>query len=107
MGELFRRYWMPVAGSSEIASGAVRPVRVLGEDLALFRTDDGALGLVDARCPHRGASLAHGFVDRESLRCAYHGWAFDGDGRCTELPALAERPGAGARRPRVRVPRPG
>ena len=53
------------------------PVRLLGEDLALFRTTTGELGLVDARCPHRGASLAYGFADDAALRCPYHGWAFD------------------------------
>jgi len=93
MGELFRRYWLPVAASCELAPGAVRPVRLLGDDLALFRDDGGGLGLIDERCPHRGASLAHGFVDDCGLRCPYHGWAFDGTGRCTDLPALEERPG--------------
>ena len=97
MGELFRRYWLPVAASIELTSGPARPVRVLGEDLALFRTVDGEVGLVDARCPHRGASLAHGFVDDCSLRCPYHGWAFDASGVCTDLPALESRPGLQAR----------
>ena len=97
MGELFRRYWLPVAASIELTSGPARPVRVLGEDLALFRTVDGEVGLVDARCPHRGASLAHGFVDDSSLRCPYHGWAFDASGACTDLPALESRPGLQAR----------
>src|SRR5262245_42357590 len=82
MGELLRRYWIPVAGSSEIGPGDARPVRLLGEDYALFRTTGGALGLVDARCPHRGTSLAYGFADDVALRCPYHGWRFDIGGRC-------------------------
>lgn len=97
MGELFRRYWLPVAASVELTAGPARAVRVLGEDLALFRTAEGEPGLVDARCPHRGASLAHGFVDDCSLRCPYHGWAFDASGACTDLPALESRPGLQAR----------
>jgi 5,5'-dehydrodivanillate O-demethylase len=87
MGELLRRYWLPVAGSSEVrAGGRAVPVRLLGEDLALFRTSAGEPGLVDARCPHRGTSLAYGFADDEALRCPYHGWRFDPAGRCVEIP---------------------
>ncbi|MBX3025479.1 Rieske 2Fe-2S domain-containing protein [bacterium] len=87
-GELLRRYWHPVAASVELRAGTALPVRLLGEDLALFRAGDGALGLLDARCPHRGASLAHGVVDDCSLRCAYHGWRFDAAGACLEVPTL-------------------
>jgi 5,5'-dehydrodivanillate O-demethylase len=87
MGDLLRRYWMPVAASSELRPGTVLPVRLLGEDLAAFRTAAGGLGLVDARCPHRGASLAHGVVDDCSLRCPYHGWRFDAAGACLEIPS--------------------
>ena len=87
-GELLRRYWFPIAASVELRAAAALPVRLLGEDLALFRTGDGALGLLDARCPHRGASLAYGVVDDCSLRCAYHGWRFDAAGTCLEVPAL-------------------
>ncbi len=88
MGTLLRRYWLPIAASTEVEPDAVRPVRVLGEDLVLFRTPSGALGLLDARCPHRGASLAFGLVEDDSLRCAYHGWRFDRAGSCVELPTL-------------------
>jgi 5,5'-dehydrodivanillate O-demethylase len=75
-------------------------VRLLGEDLALFRTTDGTLGVLDARCPHRGASLAFGIVDDCSLRCAYHGWRFDRHGTCVEIPTFA---GGAAPRERVRT----
>ena len=91
MGELFRRYWLPIAATAELTSGAATSVRVLGEDLALFRTTNGELGLVDARCPHRGASLAEGFADDRALRCPYHGWAFDPCGACVDVSALANR----------------
>lgn len=88
MGELLRRYWHPVTATSELRAGTALPVRVLGEDLALFRTAAGTLGLLDARCPHRGASLAYGVVDECSVRCAYHGWRFDPSGACVEIPSL-------------------
>lgn len=87
-GELLRRYWFPVAATCELRPASAMPVRLLGEDLALFRTSAGTLGLLEARCPHRGASLAYGVVDECSLRCAYHGWRFDAAGACLELPAL-------------------
>jgi 5,5'-dehydrodivanillate O-demethylase len=93
MGELFRRYWLPIAASVELDAGAAMPLRLLTEDLALFRTTAGELGLVDARCPHRGASLAEGFADDRALRCPYHGWAFDACGACVDVSALANREG--------------
>jgi 5,5'-dehydrodivanillate O-demethylase len=101
MGELLRRYWMPVAASVELEPGAALPVRLLGEDLALFRTTSGGLGLLEARCPHRGASLAYGIVGEDSLRCPYHGWRFDGEGSCLEIPSLRE--GGAALRERARI----
>jgi 5,5'-dehydrodivanillate O-demethylase len=88
MGELLRRYWHPVAATVELRAGTALPVRLLGEDLALFRTAAGTLGLLAARCPHRGASLAYGVVDECSVRCAYHGWRFDSSGACVEIPSL-------------------
>jgi 5,5'-dehydrodivanillate O-demethylase oxygenase subunit len=91
MGELLRRYWIPVAASVELAAATARPVRLLGEDLALFRTAEGEIGLVEARCPHRGASLAYGVVEDGTLRCAYHGWRFARTGACVEIPSLGSR----------------
>jgi 5,5'-dehydrodivanillate O-demethylase len=87
MGALLRRYWMPLLPSVELPDGAARSVRILGEDLVVFRSTDGRLGLLEERCPHRGASLAYGCVDPKGLRCPYHGWLFDADGTCLELPA--------------------
>lgn len=87
MGEYQRRFWHPVAALVELDKWPVKKVRLLGEDLALFRTENGTLGLVADRCPHRGASLSCGMTDGNSLRCAYHGWLFDTSGRCAETPA--------------------
>jgi 5,5'-dehydrodivanillate O-demethylase oxygenase subunit len=86
-GELLRRYWHPIAGASELS--AERPkmrIRVLGEDLVLYRGDDGSYGLVAEQCSHRGASLYYGFVEGECIRCPYHGWLYDNNGKCVEQP---------------------
>jgi len=100
MGELLRRYWYPITAESEIGNGGVRRVRLLGEDLVLFRDQEGRLGLISTRCPHRGASLGYGYVDGNGLRCPYHGWQFDVDGRCIDIPGTARK----AVRERVCVP---
>lgn len=86
-GALLRRYWMPLCPASELS--AQRPkkrVRVLGEDLVLFRTRAGEYGLIPERCPHRHVSLYHGFVEEDGLRCAYHGWKFAPGGACIDQP---------------------
>jgi 5,5'-dehydrodivanillate O-demethylase len=87
MGEYLRRFWYPVAFVADLDRWPVKQVQLLGETLALYRGDDGAYGLVADRCPHRGASLACGMTEGAMLRCAYHGWAFDRDGRCIDTPA--------------------
>lgn len=87
MGNLLRRYWLPVARTPELDRESVLAVRVLGEDLALFRSASGRLGLVAQRCAHRGASLAYGIPEEDGLRCAYHGWRFDRSGQCNDQPA--------------------
>jgi 5,5'-dehydrodivanillate O-demethylase len=93
MGELLRRYWHPIAASSELATGTARAIRLLGEDLVVFRALDGRLGLLDEACPHRGVSLRCGQVDGEGIACPYHGWKFDPAGRCLAMPAeTAPRP---------------
>jgi 5,5'-dehydrodivanillate O-demethylase len=86
MGELLRRYWMPIAGVSEFENQHIKPVRLLGEDLTLYKDLSGTFGLVDRRCPHRRADLSYGFVEQCGLRCNYHGWLFDERGHCTEQP---------------------
>ena len=77
MGEVFRRYWMPVALSEELPGPDCEPlrVRVLGENLIAFRDTKGKVGVVDAFCPHRGAPMFFGRNEEEGLRCIYHGWS--------------------------------
>jgi phthalate 4,5-dioxygenase len=91
-GELFRRYWQPACLSTEIAEpdGAPVRVRLLGEDLIAFRDTNGRVGLVDAYCPHRRAPLFFGRNEECGLRCVYHGWKFDVDGHCVDLPSEPE-----------------
>jgi len=86
MGELLRRYWMPFAADGEIQPGDTKAVRLMGEDLVLYRDKSGTLGLVDRHCPHRRADMSYGFVEDCGIRCNYHGWAFDETGRCTHQP---------------------
>jgi nitrite reductase/ring-hydroxylating ferredoxin subunit len=89
-GELLRRYWHPVALSSE-ATSLPRTVRILGEDLILFRDGDGRPGLVEPRCCHRGTTLYFGRVEADGIRCPYHGWLFAVDGTCLDQPCEPER----------------
>ena len=84
MGELLRRYWFPVAVASDLDLIPTKRVRLLGEDLVLYRDGQGRLGLLEEACPHRRASLVYGVCEVEGLRCGYHGWLFDQDGRCLE-----------------------
>lgn len=88
MGALLRQYWHPVLYSYEIPEPDGTPVRVrlLGEDLIAFRNTDGVVGLLGARCPHRGAELFFGRNEGNGLRCVYHGWKFDLHGNCLEMP---------------------
>jgi 5,5'-dehydrodivanillate O-demethylase oxygenase subunit len=86
MGNLLRRYWMPIGGASEFDSISVKPVRLMGEDLVLYKDLGGTYGLVDRHCPHRRADLSYGFVEDCGIRCNYHGWRFDERGRCVEQP---------------------
>ena len=86
-GELMRRYWQPVALSEELpAGGAPLPLRIMGEDLVLFRDDGGQPGLLGLHCAHRGADLSYGRLEDGGLRCIYHGWLYDRGGRCLEQP---------------------
>jgi phthalate 4,5-dioxygenase oxygenase subunit len=87
-GELFRRYWIPALLGHELeADGAPVRVRLLGEDLIAFRDADGAVGLVDAFCPHRRAPMFFARNEECGLRCVYHGWKFDKDGTCFDMPS--------------------
>ena len=89
MGEYLRRFWHPIATSDQIKKGAevlIIPVKLLGERLALFRCDDGSVGLVAEKCPHRGVALSYGMVEGDCIRCPYHAWKFDKKGQCVDQP---------------------
>jgi len=87
-GALLRRYWQPAALVEEIAGNRpVKAVKLLGEDLVMFRDDRGRYGLVGRSCPHRGTDLAFGRLEDGGLRCSFHGWLFDVQGKCLETPA--------------------
>jgi nitrite reductase/ring-hydroxylating ferredoxin subunit len=88
MGEMLRRYWIPVCISEElVADGKPLRIRLLSEDLVAFRDSEGKVGLVDEACPHRGTSLYYGINEGCGLRCVYHGWKFDVEGNCVDLPS--------------------
>ncbi|MEE9414561.1 MAG: aromatic ring-hydroxylating dioxygenase subunit alpha [Acidimicrobiales bacterium] len=88
VGTVLRHFWQPAALAEELAGERpVIPVRLLGEDLVLFRNELGDLGLLDRRCPHRGVDLSYGRLEDGGLRCTFHGWLFDVDGNCLDTPA--------------------
>lgn len=91
MGQLLRRYWQPVALSRHLKSDD-RPqaLRILGEDLVLFRDSRGRPGLIGRHCSHRRADLAYGRVEHDGIRCLYHGWLYDVEGHCLQQPAESD-----------------
>lgn len=86
MGELLRRYWMPIAAVAELDDQPIKPVRLMGEDLVLYKDAMGQYGLVDRHCGHRRADLSCGWIEDRGLRCHYHGWLWDHTGRCLQQP---------------------
>lgn len=90
LGTMMRQYWIPAVMSSELAAGGA-PVRLLllGEKLIAFRQKDGTVGVLDHKCPHRCASLFYGRNEDGGIRCSYHGWQFDANGNCTDMPNVA------------------
>jgi phenylpropionate dioxygenase-like ring-hydroxylating dioxygenase large terminal subunit len=84
-GELMRRYWQPVCLSADLKD-LPRRVRIVGEDLVAFRDGEGKVGLLFFRCSHRATSLEYGRVEKRGLRCCYHGWLYDVEGRVLEMP---------------------
>jgi 5,5'-dehydrodivanillate O-demethylase len=103
-GELLRRYWHPVGASSELARRPTRMVKILGEEMVLFKDKQGKLGLIGRYCAHRGVNLVYGIAEDDGLRCPYHGWKYDGQGRCVEQPfEETMRPG-GIHKDRIRLP---
>jgi 5,5'-dehydrodivanillate O-demethylase len=99
-GEMLRRYWWPVACSQTLQTQPL-PVRILGEDLVLFRTRGGEVGLLERACAHRLASLEYGRTEERGIRCCYHGWLYDVAGRCLEQPA---EPPESTFKDRIRLP---
>jgi phthalate 4,5-dioxygenase len=95
MGEYFRRFWLPVLLARELPAPDGPPLRVtvLGEELVAFRDTEGRVGLLDPRCPHRGANLFYGRNEECGLRCVYHGWKFDVHGRCVDMPTMPPESG--------------
>ncbi|MEK9680068.1 MAG: Rieske 2Fe-2S domain-containing protein, partial [Rhodospirillaceae bacterium] len=96
MGEMMRRFWLPFMLASEIERPDCDPVRVrlMGEDLIAFRDTEGRIGLIDQFCAHRGVSLWFGRNEDCGLRCPYHGWKYDVNGKCVELPSEGNNPKA-------------
>ena len=86
MGELMRRYWQPIAAAAELQDNPVKPVKLLGESLVLYRNRKGGFGLIGDTCPHRRMSMLYGIPQDQGLRCAYHGWMFNETGQCVEMP---------------------
>src|SRR5262245_32982458 len=88
MGDVMRRYWLPALVSGDLPEPDCAPLRVrlLGEDLVAFRDSSGRVGLMEELCPHRLASLFLGRNEENGLRCVYHGWKFDVEGRCVDMP---------------------
>ncbi|HEY7240054.1 MAG TPA: aromatic ring-hydroxylating dioxygenase subunit alpha [Burkholderiales bacterium] len=97
-GEVLRRYWQPVCLSSDIDE-LPRFAKILGEELVAFRDKRGRVGVLDAHCAHRGASLEYGRIEENGIRCCYHGWLYAVDGTCLERPG--EPPEGGPRNPVV------
>jgi len=89
MGNLFRKYWVPILISSELPNADSDPVRVkvLGEKLLAFRDSEGKVGLIDEFCAHRGVSLWFGRNEQSGIRCPYHGWKYDINGQCVDVPS--------------------
>jgi len=86
MGELMRRYWQPIGAAVDLESKWTKRVRLLGEDLVIFKDRQGRLGLIAEQCPHRRASFAHGIPTENGIRCPYHGWEYNAQGKCIHQP---------------------
>lgn len=89
MGRFMRSFWIPAMTSAQVPAADDPPVRLtlLNERLVVFRDSEGRVGVIEENCPHRGASLFFGRNEEGGLRCVYHGWKFDVNGNCLEMPA--------------------
>jgi 5,5'-dehydrodivanillate O-demethylase len=90
-GAFMRQFWHAVYRSQDLPARHAKPIRIMSEDYTLYRGHSGTAQIVAYRCPHRGAPMHLGWVEDDSIRCAYHGWKFECSGRCVEQPA--EEPG--------------
>jgi 5,5'-dehydrodivanillate O-demethylase len=90
-GRYMRLFWQPVYRSKDLHAGHAKPIRIMSEDFTLYRGEQGAAHVVAFRCAHRGTQLSAGWVEGDCLRCAYHGWKYDGSGQCIEQP-VEEKP---------------
>jgi 5,5'-dehydrodivanillate O-demethylase len=104
MGQLLRRYWYPIAATSELVERPTKAVRILGEDLVLYRDKRGRPGLIGPRCAHRRMSMLLGIPENEGLRCAYHGWLYDRTGKCLEQPYETAEDPQSTFKDRIRMP---
>ena len=86
-GQYLRTFWHPVLAGGDIAVGHVKPIRILGEDLTLYRGETGVAHVVAGRCAHRGVMLALGLVQGDNIECPYHGWKYDAAGQCIDQPS--------------------
>ncbi|NIO12151.1 MAG: Rieske 2Fe-2S domain-containing protein [Deltaproteobacteria bacterium] len=86
MGEVLRRYWYPIASTGELDARPTKEVKVMGEELVLYKDQSGTMGLIDRYCAHRRTNLAYGVPEKQGLRCCFHGWLFDETGRCRQRP---------------------
>jgi 5,5'-dehydrodivanillate O-demethylase oxygenase subunit len=89
-GRYLRRFWQPVCRSADLAKGHAVPIRIMSEDFTLYRGESGQPYMVASRCAHRGAQLSTGWVEGDCIRCMYHGWKYEGSGRCVEQPGEEE-----------------
>ena len=85
MGELMRRYWQPICMSSELTD-LPKFLKILNEELVAYREKSGRVGVLGAHCCHRGTSLEYGRIEENGLRCCYHGWLYNAEGRCLDQP---------------------
>src|SRR4051794_15730809 len=89
-GQYMRRFWHVVHRSQDLAPGRAKPIRIMSEDLTLYRSENGVPHVVAFRCAHRGTQLSTGWVEGDNIRCFYHGWVYGPDGQCVEQPAEPE-----------------
>ena len=103
MGDLLRRYWQPIGGASELDNNPIKPIRLLGEDLVLYKDLGGRYGLVDRHCPHRRADMSYGWVEESGIRCSYHGWLLRRDRRAASSSPTRTPPIRSRRRPAATI----